>query len=102
MVKKNNKNIDIKNKLIRENVDEVNSPVIDQMENIDCELVIFLFFNDNLIGILGLGERNSENIYTKENINLLESFGNQAAIALSNAMIYDDLKKVYLKMNTMK
>lgn len=93
---KNNKNIAVRDKLISENIDNTYMPVITQMQKLDAELAIPLFFNNNLIGILSMGGKNSKNIYSLEDMSLLKSLANQAAIAFSNALAYDDLKKLYL------
>ena len=66
------------------------------MNKVNAELAIPLFFDKNLIGILFLGKKNDNDIYSLEDLNLLTSLGNQAAIAFSNALVYDDLKKLYI------
>jgi len=91
---KNQKNNLIKGKLKKEKIE--NSEIITQMKKVNAELAIPLFFDKNLIGILFLGKKNDNDIYSLEDLNLLTSLGNQAAIAFSNALVYDDLKKLYI------
>ena len=52
-----------------------------------------LFFSEKLIAILSLGEKKSGEYYNSSELRLLKTLSNQAAIALSNAISYDALKK---------
>lgn len=86
----------VKNILIEKNINNGFSNIINQIERFEAEIVMPLFFNKQLIGILSLGQKRSGDIYSVEDINLLESISNQASIAFANAKSYDDLKKTYL------
>ncbi len=92
----NNKNIEIKSKLIKEDNNNLFSPVINQMEELNAELIIPLFFDKKLIGFLILGEKKNQDIYNPEEINLLKSMANQTATAYINASSYNKLKKLYI------
>ena len=92
----NNKNIEIKSKLIKEDTDKVYTPVINQMEELNAELIMPLFFDKKLIGLIILGEKKDQDMYNLEEINLLKSLANQVAIAYTNASSYNKLKKLYL------
>ncbi|MFH1369073.1 MAG: HD domain-containing phosphohydrolase [Elusimicrobiota bacterium] len=67
--------------------------LVDQMESLKAELFIPLFFSEKLIAILTLGDKKSGEYYNSSELRLLKTLANQAAIALSNAMSYDELKK---------
>lgn len=92
---KNNKDIEIKSKLIKEDTKTLYSPVIVQMEELFAELVIPLFFDKKLTHILIIGEKNNQDIFSIEELNLLKSLANQASIAFTNATTYDKLKRLY-------
>jgi len=49
------------------------------------------FLKDRLLGFLLLGRKRSEKDYTVEELELLEAFLNQAALAISRALIYRDM-----------
>lgn len=92
---KNNKDIEIKSKLIKEDTNNLYTPVIVQMEELIAELVIPLFFDKKLTHILIVGEKNNQDIFSIEELNLLKSMANQASIAFTNATTYDKLKRLY-------
>lgn len=70
--------------------------IYQQLTMFKAELCIPLIFNNDIIGILTLSGKKSGELYTSEDLNLLGMFGNEAAIAFSNAIAYDNLKKTYL------
>lgn len=67
-----------------------------QMVMFKAELSLPLIFNNEMIGVLTLSEKKNGELYSTEDLNLLGSFANEAAIAFSNAIAYDNLKKTYL------
>jgi two-component system, NtrC family, sensor kinase len=48
---------------------------------------------DRLIGILNLGQKEDKTIYSNEDLELLSTLTNQAAIAIENARLYENLKQ---------
>ncbi|HZX13978.1 MAG TPA: ATP-binding protein [Thermodesulfobacteriota bacterium] len=56
--------------------------------NFNAALFVPLFFKEQLIGILSLGEKKSGLLYTSEDIKLLRILVNQSAIAVENAFAY--------------
>jgi len=67
--------------------------VIQQMEAMEAEVSIPLISKGHLIGILNLSHKFSKDIYSHEDLELLNTLANQAAIAIENARLYEDLKK---------
>ncbi|MEK6571477.1 MAG: SpoIIE family protein phosphatase, partial [Bacteroidota bacterium] len=53
-------------------------------------LAIPMFSRDHLIGILHLGPKQSEKPYSEEDIDLLQTVANQAAIAIENARLHKE------------
>jgi putative nucleotidyltransferase with HDIG domain len=66
------------------------------MDKLNAELFIPLFFSEKLIAIITLGEKRSKEEYNSSELRLMKTLANQAAIALSNAMAYDELKKNFI------
>jgi len=48
---------------------------------------------EKLIGILNLGHKEDNSLYSNEDLELLSTLGNQAAIAIENARLYENLKQ---------
>jgi two-component system sensor histidine kinase AtoS len=71
-------------------------PLEVEFEKVDSEVIIPLFYRDELGGLLSLGEKHSADIFSREDLNLLATLGNQVAIALENALLHH---KVTLLMN---
>ncbi len=59
-----------------------------EFERIDSEVFIPLIYRGELGGLLSLGEKTSADIYSQEDLNLLTTLGNQAAVALENALLH--------------
>lgn len=67
--------------------------IINKMFMLEAELSIPLILKNQLIGIVNLGYKFNKEIFSQEDIELLTTLGNQAAIALENSRLYEDLKK---------
>ncbi len=67
--------------------------VTDEMSRLEAELSIPLMSKGHLIGIMNLNHKFNKEIYSHEDIELLSTLANQAAIAVENARLYEDLKK---------
>lgn len=63
------------------------------MDLLACEVAAPLFIDDELSLALILGEKMSGDLYTSDDINLLETVANQSAIAIKNARLYDELEE---------
>ncbi|MBN1410297.1 MAG: HD domain-containing protein [Spirochaetales bacterium] len=70
---------------------------IDLMKLLDAELIVPLLVSASLIGFICLGIREEDEIYSIEDIDILEGLGNQAAIAISNAVTFTRLETTYLQ-----
>jgi len=64
------------------------------MNNLGIVLVIPIFFEKRLIGILGLGAKKSGAWYSSEDIDLLQTLMNQTAVSIENARKVEELKKM--------
>lgn len=67
--------------------------VLDAMKSLDAEVCFPLVNKERLIGFISLGARNDHTMYSSEDLSLLTTLGQHAAIALDNALLYEDLKR---------
>ncbi|MCA1596423.1 MAG: GAF domain-containing protein, partial [Chloroflexi bacterium] len=62
------------------------------MERLGADVAVPLLFKDELLGILLVGPKRSGAIFTEEDITLLSTLANQAAIALRNGQLYHEIQ----------
>jgi len=83
----------IREELVKEaNTSEI-SRIIKKMVLLEAEVSIPLISKGQLIGMINLGYKFHKDIYSHEDIELLNTLANQAAIAIENARLYEDLKR---------
>jgi signal transduction histidine kinase len=64
-----------------------------RMGELEAELSIPIVSKNKMIGILSLGQKDRKEIYSTEDLELLSTLANQAAIAIENARLYENLKQ---------
>lgn len=69
----------------------------EEMRKIEAEVCLALLSKGDLEGILILGKKTSGRPYSKQDLELLQTLANQAAIALDNARLYQEVKKSLLE-----
>jgi two-component system NtrC family sensor kinase len=74
------------------NIPELNEAV-KKMSLLEAEVSIPLIWKGQLIGMINLSHKFNKDIYSHEDIELLSTLANQAAIAIENARLYEDLKR---------
>jgi len=83
--------------LVREYLEANESPqsreVYRELETMGTGLAIPLSHREKLIGILFAGRKRQEELYTNEDLDLLTTLANQAAVALENAYLYRQMEK---------
>jgi signal transduction histidine kinase len=67
--------------------------VIKKMSLLESEVSIPLIWKGQLIGIINLSHKFNKDIYSNEDIELLNTLANQTAISIENARLYEDLKR---------
>ena len=87
-----------KSVLVREELEQAGNhgtmrSIVDTLQMMESEVCIPLINKDRLIGLCNLGPRASHQTYSGDDLNLLTTLAQNAAIALDNAMLYEDLKK---------
>lgn len=63
------------------------------MRDLNITIVCYLRVKSGHIGILALGEKQSGDIYTSKDIDLLEIFTPEAAVAIQNAQSYEEIRR---------
>jgi two-component system, NtrC family, sensor kinase len=67
--------------------------IIKNMGELQAEVCLPLTYSDRLIGFINLGHKTAEEMYYREDLDLLITLANQVAIAIENATLYENLKK---------
>ena len=63
------------------------------MGQLDAEISLPIVSKEKIIGVLNLGHKEGKEIYSNEDLELLSTLANQAAIAIENAGLYENLKQ---------
>ncbi|MCK4418876.1 GAF domain-containing protein [Candidatus Aerophobetes bacterium] len=71
---------------------------IRELEMLEAELFIPLITKDNLIGIIILGKKLSEDNYSEEEHALLSTVAQEAAVAFENAKLYGEIEEAKIKL----
>lgn len=72
--------------------------VLDILKALDAEVCIPLLNKDRLVGFCNLGQRMNHGMYSNEELSLLRTLAQHAAIAIDNALLYEDLRRSQLLM----
>ncbi|MBL7157217.1 MAG: GAF domain-containing protein [Candidatus Omnitrophica bacterium] len=68
-----------------------NKSLTKEMEKLKAELIIPLTLNDDLIGVMILGKKKSDEEYNKEDIDILTDLARTEAIAIKNSQVLNEL-----------
>ena len=63
-----------------------------EFEKLHASITVPLVFQDEVIGLLNLGEKKSGKSYNREDIDLLRTLANQGAVAIKNAKLIEQMK----------
>lgn len=86
----------IKKNLIRRATDPEIKEVLSDMDILSAEICLPMFFKETLNGFIILGEKLSGDLFSPEDLDLLETLASQSSLAIENARSYkliDDLNK---------
>jgi signal transduction histidine kinase len=72
--------------------------VLETLRALDAEVCIPLLNKDRLVGFCNLGQRANQGMYSSEELGLLRTLAQHAAIAIDNALLYEDLRRSQLLM----
>jgi len=68
----------------------VSKDCVPHFDALSANLLIPMVFQEKVIGLLGLGEKKSGKSYNREDIELLRTIANQGAVAIENAMLFQE------------
>lgn len=99
-VRKNSALKGIREIKVRGSIPEKEKDVATEMEKNNAEVVVPLFFKNEIIGVILLGEKEFKEGYSQGDLEFLETIGPHLAVAIHNALLYkkvselnDNLKK---------
>jgi len=69
--------------------------IVDDMNRLNLELAIPIVLHQDMIGILTLGKKKSDEDYAQDDMDILMPLARTLAIAISNARTMDELRKTY-------
>ncbi len=72
--------------------------MLDTLTGLDSEVCIPLVSKERLVGFCNLGRRANHGMYSTEELALLKTLAQHAAIAIDNALLYEDLRRSQLLM----
>jgi two-component system NtrC family sensor kinase len=72
--------------------------LLDALKALGSEVCIPLISKDRLVGFCNLGRRANHGMYSTEELALLKTLAQHAAIAIDNALLYEDLRRSQLLM----
>jgi len=88
--------------LVREELEKSPEPdaqdLVQALTGLQSEICIPLVNKDRLIGFCNLGERHDARMYSEQDLKLLSTLAFNAAIALDNAVLYEDLRRSQILM----
>jgi signal transduction histidine kinase len=84
---------ELENKQLISSFREEIRDIIKQMANFKAVLCVPSKIKDKLIGFIMLSDKKSQDMYSTEDLMLFETLAPQAAVAIKNAMTYDEIRK---------
>jgi len=67
--------------------------VTNRLKQLNARLVLPLSLHDELIGVLSLGKKKSDEKFTKDDLDILLPLARTLAIAISNAQLFEELRQ---------
>lgn len=68
----------------------INEELRDEVKQLDARLAVPLMLHDDLIGIMLLGKKKSDEDYSKEDLDILTDLARTEAIAIGNAQLFSE------------
>jgi len=88
----------IREELEKYTTDKEALAMAERMKQMKAEICIPLITKQKLIGVINLGMKDNREMYNNEDLGLLTTLSNQAAVAIENATLYEDLSKTRVQM----
>ncbi len=71
---------------------EVQDPLPAMLAVCQTQLLVPLFFESTLLGVLALGPKNTSEFFSADDIDFLSTLANQGALAIANALAYQEIQ----------
>lgn len=71
---------------------------LDVMRGCGAEVIVPLVIKNKLVGLMVLGRKKSGDMYNNEDVRVLKIMGSQAAIAIENSLLYEEMKDFNKKL----
>jgi len=65
---------------------------------VNAELVVPCFIDDRLLAVIVLGKKVSNDLYSESDLAVFSILANQAALAMENAMFYEEMKNTHAQL----
>ena len=88
----------IREELERYSTDNEALAVAERMKQMKAEICIPLITKQKLMGVINLGMKDNGEMYNEEDLGMLTTLSHQAAVAIENATLYEDLSKTKVQM----
>jgi len=88
------KDIVLREELMRLSSERGIESVIAEMHRLEIDVVVPIMLEGRLTAVLMLGPKLSGDIYSIEDMGLLVTMANQAAVAINNAQLYEEVRRV--------
>jgi two-component system NtrC family sensor kinase len=72
--------------------------ILEGVDQIQAVLLIPMISKDHLIGMIGLGQKKSGQLFVQEDLELLSTIANQSVTAIDNARMYEALEKMNMDL----
>jgi signal transduction histidine kinase len=79
-------------------VDDEHLKLLGTLQALEAEVCIPLISKERLVGFCNLGRRANQGMYSTEELSLLKTLAQHAAIAIDNALLYEDLRRSQMLM----
>lgn len=80
--------------LVRSSSKRIIEEVIEAMLDLGIDIAVPVLLKGDLTAVILLGPKLSADIYTQQDLGLLETMANQLAVAVNNAQLYDEVRRV--------
>jgi signal transduction histidine kinase len=77
----------------QDSADPVFEKLQKDMKSLDANVIVPGFSRNRLLGFLVLGEKRSGDFYNSQDLNMFSVLGNQAALAIENALLYEHMEE---------
>jgi len=81
---------------VRKNNEQLKNKILDallkELDKYEVNLIVPMYSKEELIGIIFLGDKKSGDVYSTEDIRILEIIAAQSAVAMENAQLFEEQK----------